>query len=226
LRAADLSAATQKAILASNPLDQALWEDWAGAGPNPAEVRPRQVESPGLSFFLAHEIVRPMFNRICRYRRDGIPWLDRSGRVAGRRILRAERAQEARKWELAARHYREALDDMPNSPEMWVQYGHALKESRKVAEAEAAYRRSINLDPDSADAHLQLGHALKIQGRMDEAVGAYFRSMALDPAPRHPRDELIALGWTAERIEQRLRGARDALLPEREEPQLHRTAVN
>jgi len=226
LRAAELSAATQRSILASNPLDQALWEDWAGAGPNPAEVRPRQVESPGLSFFLAHEIVRPMFNRICRYRRDGIPWLDRSGRVAGRRILRAERAQEARKWELAARHYREALDDMPNSPEMWVQYGHALKESRKVAEAEAAYRRSINLDPDSADAQLQLGHALKIQGRMDEAVGAYFRSMALDPAPRHPRDELIALGWTAERIEQRLRGARDALLPEREEPQLHRTAVN
>jgi tetratricopeptide (TPR) repeat protein len=97
---------------------------------------------------------------------------------------------------------------MPNTPEIWVQYGHALKESGNVAEAETAYRNSIELEPSSADAHLQLGHALKIQGRIDEAVGAYFRSLALDPAPRHPRDELIALGWTTERIEQQLRDTR------------------
>jgi hypothetical protein len=32
--------------------------------------------------------------------------------------------------------------------------------------------------------------------------------LALDPAPRHPRDELIALGWTTERIEQQLRDTR------------------
>ena len=94
---------------------------------------------------------------------------------------------------------------MPNAPDMWVQYGHALKESGNVGEAEAAYRKSINLDSNSADAHLQLGHTLKIQGRIDEAVSAYFRSLALDRAPRHPWDELIALGWTKERIEQRLR---------------------
>jgi tetratricopeptide (TPR) repeat protein len=139
--------------------------------------------------------------------------------------LRAERAQEARNWEFSARYYREALAEMPNMPEMWIQYGHALKESGNVAEAEAAYRKSLDLDPDSADAHLQLGHALKIQGRIDEAVAAYFRSMALDPAPRHPRDELIALGWTPERIDQRLRDTR-GVLPHREETQLHRTPAN
>jgi tetratricopeptide (TPR) repeat protein len=226
LRAAELSAATREAILAKNPLDQALWEDWSGAGQNSAAVRPRQLEARGVSDFLAHEIVRPMFNGVCRYRRDGIPWFHRSGQAAGRSILRAERAQEARRWELAARHYREALAEMPKMPEMWVQYGHALKESGNVAEAEAAYRKSLDLDPRSADAHLQLGHALKIQGRIDEAVGAYFRSMALDPAPRYPRDELIALGWTAKRIEQRLRGLPDPLAPQREELQPHRTAEN
>jgi tetratricopeptide (TPR) repeat protein len=123
-------------------------------------------------------------------------------------------------------HYREALDDMPNAPEMSVQYGHALKKSGRVAEAEAAYRRSINLDPDSADAHLQLGHVLKIQEWIGEAIAAYFRSMALGPAPRHPRDELIALGWSVGRIKQQLRGTRGALSPGREEPQLHRTAAN
>jgi tetratricopeptide (TPR) repeat protein len=226
LRATELSAATREAILASNPLDQALWEDWGAGGQNSAEVPPRQRAARGVSGFLAHEIVRPIFSGVCRYKRDGIPWSRRSKRVVGRSILRAERAQEARRWVLAARHYREALADMPNMPEMWVQYGHALKESGNVAEAEAAYRKSLDLDPDSADAHLQLGHALKIQGRIDEAIGAYFRSIALDPAPRHPRDELIALGWTAERLEQRLRASRDPLAPQREKLELHRTAAN
>ena len=179
-----------------------------------------------MSDFLAHEIVRPIFSGVCRYKRDGIPGLHRSKRAVGRSILRAERAQEGRRWVLAARHYQEALADMPNMPEMWVQYGHALKESGHVAEAEAAYRKSLDLDPDSADAHLQLGHALKIQGRVDEAVSAYFCSMALDPAPRHPRDELIALGWTAERIEQRLRELPDRLALHREELERLRTIAN
>jgi tetratricopeptide (TPR) repeat protein len=225
LKADELSPRTREGILADNPLDQALWDTWRGAGFNPASVLPRPLPSNRRNGFLAHEIVRPIFAVACRYRRDWASPLrpGRGGSAVGRRISLAERAQEACRWEFAARHYRKALTGMPNAPEMWVQYGHALKESGNVAEAEAAYRRSISLDPDSADAHLQLGHALKIQGRIDEAVSAYFHSMALDPAPRHPRDELIALCWTAERIEQRLRGMRDALSPEREEPQLHRT---
>jgi Tfp pilus assembly protein PilF len=73
-----------------------------------------------------------------------------------------------------------------------------------VVETEAAYRRAITLDPDHADAHLQLGHLLRIQGRTEEAAGAFLRSVVLDPAPRHARDQLIGLGWTAERIEQGL----------------------
>jgi tetratricopeptide (TPR) repeat protein len=210
LKADELSQSTRERILADNPLDQALWETWRGAGFNPAGVFPRPLPSNAHSGFLAHEIVRPIFAAACRYRRDWAPLLH-PGRGEGAvalKISRAERAQQARKWALAARHYRGALADMPNVPEMWVQYGHALKESGNVAEAETAYRKSIELDADSADAHLQLGHALKIRGLIDEAVGAYLRSLALDPAPRHSRDELIALGWTTERIEQQLRHMR------------------
>ena len=224
LRATELSEATREAILESNPLDQALWKSWGAAGHNAADVRPHPLEACGRSFG-AYEIIRPVFTAACRYQRDGVPWFQ-PRRAAGRSVLRAERAQEARNWEFAARYYREALAEMPNMPEMWVQYGHALKESGNVAEAEAAYRKSLDLDPDSADAHLQLGHALKIQGRIDEAVAAYFRSMALDPAPRHPRDELIALGWIPGRIDQRLRDMRGVLLPHREETQLRRTPAN
>jgi len=215
-KAAELSPAMHKAILVDNGLDQALWESWHTAGFNPAGVRPRPLPPSRPGGFPAHELVRPVFSGVCRYRRDWVPRVHagRAGNAIGPKILRAERAEEARRWDLAARHYRSVLADMPNAPEMWVQYGHALKESGNVAEAETAYRKSIDLDPDSADAHLQLGHALKIQGRIDEAVGSYFRSLALDPAPRHPRDELMALGWTTEQIEQRLRCTRvHAFLP-------------
>jgi tetratricopeptide (TPR) repeat protein len=217
-KAADLSPKTLERILAHHPLDQALWENWRNAGFNPAAVLPRPLPSHGRGSFLAHEIVRPIFSGACRFWREWAPALQpgAQGSAVARKISRAERAQEARRWEVAARHYRQALVDMPNMPEMWVQYGHALKESGNVAAAEAAYRKSLNLDPDSADAHLQLGHALKIQGRIDEAVDAYFSSMALDPTPRHSRDELIALGWATERIEQRLRGLPDLLAPQRE----------
>ena len=215
LKAAELSPATRGRILANNRLDQWLWESWHTAGFNPAGVSPPPLGPSRPGGFRAREISRPIFAGLCRYRRDWVPRLraGRAGNTVGKKILRAERAQEARRWELAARHYRGALADMPNAPEMWVQYGHALKESGNVAEAETAYRKSIDLDPDSADAHLHLGHALKLQGRIDEAVGAYFRSLALDPAPRHPRDELIALGWSMDSIQQQLRGTRDACPP-------------
>jgi tetratricopeptide (TPR) repeat protein len=216
-KAAELSPAMHEEILANNPLDQALWQSWAHAGFGPAGIRPQPLESRRQSFFLTHEAARPIFAGICRYQRDWAPRFQpgRARNAVGPKILRAERAQESRRWELAVRHYRSVLADMPNAPEMWVQYGHALKESGNVSEAEAAYRKSINLDPDSADAYLQLGHALKIQGRTDEAVGAYFRSLALDSLPRHPRDELIALGWTTEQIEQQLRRTRaHAFAPE------------
>jgi tetratricopeptide (TPR) repeat protein len=206
LRADELSPTTCEAILVNNPLDQALWERWRAAGFSPAGIRPRLPQSTGGRRFLAHELLRPIFTGICRFQRD---WAFRLrpgqiGNAAGRRILRAERAQEARRWELAAQCYRKALIAMPNVPGMWVQYGHVLKESGKVVEAEAAYRRAITLDPDHADAHLQLGHLLRIQGRTEEAAGAFLRSVVLDPAPRHARDQLIGLGWTAERIEQGL----------------------
>ena len=120
-------------------------------------------------------------------------------------ISRADRARDARDWVLAARYYREALDHKPDTPAIWVQYGHALKESGNVAEAENAYRKSLELDAEIADTHLQLGHALKIQGRRIEAGTAYLRALALDPALDHASVELRALGWTRGRIQLALR---------------------
>jgi cytochrome c-type biogenesis protein CcmH/NrfG len=105
----------------------------------------------------------------------------------------------------AARYYRKALDQNPDNPPIWVQYGHALKESGSLSEAEDAYRKSLELDGDVADTHLQLGHALKIQGRKIEASVAYLRALALDPGLDHASAELKALGWTRGRIQLALR---------------------
>jgi tetratricopeptide (TPR) repeat protein len=120
-------------------------------------------------------------------------------------IARADRARDARDWATAARYYRKALDQNPDNPPIWVQYGHALKESGSLLEAENAYRKSLELDGDVADTHLQLGHSLKIQGRKIEASAAYLRALARDPALEHAAAELKTLGWTTGRIRLALR---------------------
>jgi glycosyltransferase involved in cell wall biosynthesis len=123
-------------------------------------------------------------------------------------ISRADRARDSRDWVSAAQNYRKALDQKPDNPPIWVQYGHALKESGDLGEAENAYRKSLQLDSDVADTHLQLGHALKIQGRKIEASAAYLRALALDPALDHASFELRNLGWTTGRIRLALRSER------------------
>ena len=108
----------------------------------------------------------------------------------------ATEAAQKHEWELAARYYREALNQKPDNPPIWVQYGHALKESGSVQEAEVAYRKSLEMAPNVADTHLQLGHALKIQGNKDEAAVSYLRALALDPTLHYASLELLGLGWT------------------------------
>jgi tetratricopeptide (TPR) repeat protein len=120
-------------------------------------------------------------------------------------LLRADRARDSRDWVTAAHYYRKALDQRPDSPPIWVQYGHALKESGNLPEAETAYRKSLELDAAVADTHLQLGHALKIEGRKIEAGAAYLRALALDPTLEHAAAELKGLGWTRGRIRLALR---------------------
>ena len=117
-------------------------------------------------------------------------------------ITLADRARDARQWELAAQLYREVLDRDPRNSPIWVQFGHALKESDgrrdpdKLAKAEVAYRRALSLEPGAADPHLQLGHVLSLQDKISEAEAAYLRAFALDPSMPYPLQELSGLGWS------------------------------
>ena len=109
-------------------------------------------------------------------------------------ITLADRARDGRQWELAARHYRDALRRDPNNAPIWVQYGHALKESGYLPEAEWAYRTALALDQTVADSYLQLGHVLKIQDRREEAQAAYLRAYALDSSLEDALIELAQFG--------------------------------
>ena len=73
-------------------------------------------------------------------------WFSRSGAIAV-----ADGARDAKQWDIAARHYRKALDRNPRNWPIWVQYGHALKEFSRHAEAEAAYRQALAYNPRAAE---------------------------------------------------------------------------
>lgn len=105
----------------------------------------------------------------------------------------ADQARDAREWETAAELYARGLDADPERAEIWVQYGHALKESGRLKDAEAAYRRSLALEPEVADTHLQLGHALKLAGRMQAAARAYVAAAERSPEDADALNEIVQL---------------------------------
>jgi tetratricopeptide (TPR) repeat protein len=105
------------------------------------------------------------------------------------RINLANRARDARQWELAVRYYRDALDLEPDKSAIWIQCGHALKEAGKVSEAEVAYRKALELDAENADAQARLDHVLRLQGKSRETAAAYRSALklasALAPGPQN-----------------------------------------
>jgi hypothetical protein len=170
------------------------------SAPNGARQQPMTARSE-----IRHSAIKPSLRRRFGLRRPVLSWrASPSVPQDVKAIALADRARDARDWETAAIHYRQALDHQPNNPPIWVQYGHALKETGNRADAENAYQKSIELDPDVADTHLQLGHVLKLQGKSGGAAAAYLHALALDPALHDATRELLALGWTPDRIRQAL----------------------
>jgi glycosyltransferase involved in cell wall biosynthesis len=111
------------------------------------------------------------------------------------RLLRhADRARDTKQWPKAAISYRRALRLSPCAGQIWVQYGHALKESGALKAAIAAYRRGVRLQEGDFDAWLQLGHGLKLQRKIGAAAHAYTRAFKLNPECGEAEEELALLG--------------------------------
>jgi len=115
-----------------------------------------------------------------------------AGRSRRRNRGAGDEARDQRNWPVAEREYRAHLDGSPSDQEIWIQYGHSLKEQSKLKEAETAYRKAIELAPEDAEAHLQLGHALKLMGDLDLAENAYKASLQLKPS-KAAYDEIARL---------------------------------
>lgn len=90
-------------------------------------------------------------------------------------------ARDEHHWTTAASHYGVHLERNPSDFDIWVQYGHALKETGRLAEAEHAYRRGLVLRPRDADLLLHFGHIRKMRDDPAAAAKAYGQSAQLRP---------------------------------------------
>lgn len=100
----------------------------------------------------------------------------------------ADNARDAKDWVLARHLYAQQLGIAPDRADLWVQYGHALKESGIPRLAECAYRQAIALRPVDSDSYLQLGHVLKISGAVSAAAVAYTAATRFDQKSDAARD--------------------------------------
>lgn len=91
-------------------------------------------------------------------------------------LRQADRARDAGDWTAAAALYEKAASGPQASPEIVVQYGHALKEAGRGDEAVEAYGRAALVLADPSDAVLHRAHLLKQLGRIEEA-GAAFKGL-------------------------------------------------
>ena len=112
-------------------------------------------------------------------------------RRRGRAFAReGDAARDRQDWTRAATAYRNAMQLIPERTDLWLQYGHALKETGNLIDAELAYRRALSAEPFNAGAHLHLGHVLKMLKRHEEAACAYQRAYLLAPSWQPPQIEL------------------------------------
>lgn len=113
------------------------------------------------------------------------------------RIRRANRIadglRDRRLWREAVVAYAEVLRLAPRRSDIWIQYGHALKESGDVAKAKDAYEQALALDATPADSWLQLGHALKLLGDNEQAISAYSAALERQPTLMAAVNEIVGL---------------------------------
>jgi tetratricopeptide (TPR) repeat protein len=81
----------------------------------------------------------------------------------------------------ALRLIERARPELPELPDIHLNYGNALREAGKLAEAVASYRRALALKPDYGMAHNNLAAALNQQEEFTAGLASSERAIALIP---------------------------------------------
>jgi tetratricopeptide (TPR) repeat protein len=118
------------------------------------------------------------------YRDESSLWADTLARNPSAWIAHADLGGSllaAGRSEDAAAHFRSALEQVPEDPDLHANLAKALLVGRRFAEAAAEFERAVRGRPDSAELHDDLGIALQGQNRMDEAIRQHREAIRLDP---------------------------------------------
>ena len=106
---------------------------------------------------------------------------------AARRLARrAQAARDARRFDLAAALYQEALRLNPDHSRLRVQCGHMLKEAGDLAGAAEQYEQAARDRPNDADLALQIGHVHKLAGQPALAAGKLSARAGAEPGMAPP----------------------------------------
>lgn len=76
--------------------------------------------------------------------------------------------------------YLRACERLPNSSEVFANFGEALITSKNRQQGTAALERAVALDPENATALSQLGRAFTQAGKYDEALGMHLQAILID----------------------------------------------
>jgi len=98
-------------------------------------------------------------------------------------LAQAQQHADQKRWDDAARLYREALEQAPGSAAALEGLGLAALHTDRAAEGLAWLERAAESDPTNARVLVHLGIALRRNGRLGEAIAAYRRAIALEPQP-------------------------------------------
>lgn len=83
--------------------------------------------------------------------------------------------------ELAVRHYATAVRLTPYAPEVYNNFGVALRALGRIQGAVTCYRRSLALRPQAAGVLTNLGNAFRELGETERAIAAHLRALKLAP---------------------------------------------
>ncbi len=96
-------------------------------------------------------------------------------------------------WEMAERHYREALALRPDHARAHFGMAAVSAAQGDLAAAEAAYGHALDSDPEFSEAHNNLAALLERRGDFAGAARHYEQAFSLDPDPARAHRKLAAL---------------------------------